>query len=45
MVKILDNYYFKELEKAELDRQVASAVTRLDNINTWSDVENFFEQH
>lgn len=38
MVKVLDNYYFKELDKEELDKQLARAVTVREDIKTMDQV-------
>jgi hypothetical protein len=45
MVKIMDQYYFKELPKAELDRQIANTVVRDDSVKNMEDLSEFMERH
>lgn len=43
MIKVLDQYYFKELPQEELKKQLASAVVRKDGVHSMDDLSAVME--
>lgn len=44
VVKVMDNYYFKELRPEELKSEIKKAVTVRNDINTWEDAQNLMSE-
>jgi len=43
MIKVLDQYYFKELPQEELKKQLARAVVRKDGVHSMDDLSAVME--
>ena len=45
IVKILDNYYFKEIPRSELQDHISKAISVVNELTTREDLENLMSQH